>query len=226
MNTQTKRKAQIEEKLRSHHIDEIFFPAAALYAEKNYAPVLPSAAGQRLLTLLSISFAAYNFDDAEKVMDWLKTGEIWKSVSEKEKTFLRDPAPSEKEKQELSWRFEGAYLLAWCLQQVPELPLPSGELDETKVKSFFQTIPAVGKPMDEFLQNLKYRPLSAIIDEKLFYESCILCFNHQRAADLENSTSVHPRAALERYPVLAYVLMGNKISWDELTEVDDDEINN
>jgi hypothetical protein len=218
VNTLAKRKQQLEERLTSHHIEEKFFPSDDAYSEKNYDPVTVKAAGERLLTLLAVAFAAYNFDDAEKAMDWLKTNEIWKSVSEKEKAFFRDPAPAHTEKQELSWRFEGAYMIAWCLQQVEELPGPSGELAETHVKSFLQHIPPVGKPVNDFMTQLKFRALQAIIDEKLFYESCMLWFNHQREADLENSTSVHPRAAFERYPALAYVLMGNKMGWDELTE--------
>ena len=224
LNTLANRKQQLEERLRAHHIEEKFFPSEDSYGEKNYDPVLPKEAGDRLLTLLAVSFAAYNFDDAEKTMDWLKTGEVWKSVSEKEKAFFRDPAPAETEKQELSWRFEGAYMIAWCLQQVNELPSPSGELGQGLVMQFVQRIPPVGKPVKEFLDQLKFRALPAIIDEKLFYESCMLWFSHQRKADLENSTSVNPRAAFERYPALAYVLLGKKLNWDELTEVEDDEI--
>ena len=223
MNTLAKRKQQLEERLKSHHIEEKFFPSDDSYGEKNYDPVSPRAAGERLVTLLAVSFTAYNFDDAEKTMDWLKTNEVWKSVSEKEKAFFRDPAPAEAEKQELSWRFEGAYMIAWCLQQVSELPHPSGELAETHVKQFLQSIPPVGKPVQELLDKLKFRALPAIIDEKLFYESCMLWFTHQRKADLENSTSVNPRAAFERYPALAYVLLGKKLGWDELTEVEEEE---
>ncbi len=212
----------MEERLKAHHIEEKFFPSDDSYGEKNYDAVTPTAAGERLLTLLAVSFAAYNFDDAEKTMDWLKTSEVWKSVSEKEKAFFRDPAPTETEKQELSWRFEGAYMIAWTLQLVDELPDPSGELAQTHVKQFLINIPPVGKPINDFLKHLKYRALPAIIDEKLFYESCMLWFSHQRKADLENSTSVNPRAAFERYPALAYVLLGKKLGWDELTEVEDE----
>ena len=224
MNTLAKRKQQLEERLKSHHIEEKFFPSDDSYGEKNYDTVPPEAAAHRLLTLLAVSFAAYNFDDAEKTMDWLKTIGVWKSVSEKEKAFFRDPAPADMVKQELSWRFEGAYLIAWCLQQVEDLPDPSGELSEKHVRQFLQSVPPVGKPVDDFLEGLKFRALPAIIDEKLFYESCMLWFAHQRKADLENSTSVNPRAAFERYPALAYVLLGKKLGWDELTEVEEDEI--
>ena len=223
MNTLAKRKQDLEDRLKSHFIEEKFFPSPDSYAEKNYEPVSAEAAAARMLILLAVAFAAYNFDDAEKAMDWLKTNAVWKAASEKEKEFFRDPAPADTVKQELSWRFEGAYMISWCLQLVEDLPNPGSELSENHVRQFLQKTPPVGKPANDFLKKLKFRALPAIIDEKLFYESCMLWFGHQRKADLENSTTVNPRAAFERYPALAFVLMGKKLGWDELTEEEEEE---
>ncbi|HUR11776.1 MAG TPA: DUF4272 domain-containing protein [Flavitalea sp.] len=209
-------------RLKSHHVDEKFFPGIS--ALENKADVLPAETiARRLLVLLAASFTAYNFDGVEKVTDWLKRENVWASASEKEKLFFRDPAPPETEKQQLSWRFEAAYILAWALQKVSGRPDASRELPETGVKEFLLSIPAIGTPVEEFLRKAKLRSLDEIIDEKLFYESAVRSLNDQQENDLENSTSIHPMATFERYFALCFITNGNTISWDELTRIEEED---
>lgn len=214
---------QVEQRLITHHVDEKFFPDRMRFAEENYTPVKPIETANRILVLLAASYAAYNFDDAEKVMDWLKKEKCWNAVTEKEKIFFRHPDPPEQERQDISWRFEAAYMLLWSMGKVNASPDPSGELSQIHVKEFMLAVPTIGTPTQEFLANAHHRTLAEIIDEKLFYESCMNRLNHQRDQHLENSTSIHARAAAERYVALTYVLGGNKMTWDELTLVDEED---
>src|SRR3990170_877997 len=136
-----------------------------------YIFVQPNQAAERCLILLAVAFTAYNFEQSEKVMDWLKKEELWKSVSVKEKEFFRHPDPDEDEKQNLSWRFEGAYMLAWTLLLVSKAPDPSSECRNEEVSEFLQVIPTIGSSSEEFFEmEHHFRALPEIVDEKLFYQ--------------------------------------------------------
>ncbi|HET9277516.1 MAG TPA: DUF4272 domain-containing protein, partial [Flavitalea sp.] len=126
------RKDELAKKLGRYELDNTVSDIQLFdYTLYNY--VEPSEAAKRLLILLAVSFTAYNFNESEKVMDWLKKEELWKSVSDMEKRFFRDPDPYDEDKQNLSWRFEGAYMLAWCLNKVDFAPKPESECSEQQV---------------------------------------------------------------------------------------------
>ena len=224
MATLANRKRDLHERLGQHHIDGGFMPAEEHYDEKSYAPITAEEIAKRMFVLIAISMAAYDFDQSEKLMEWLKKENLWNSVTENEKLFFRDPAPTDQLKQELSWRFEAAYLLAWSLKKVKKLPDPSSELKETEVRDFLMNIPGPGKSTSELLASAQFRSSIEIIDEKLFYQSAMMRLNYQRDNHLENSISVQPMAAFERYAALLFILGGNSISWDELTLVEEDKI--
>jgi len=224
MTDLSERKRDLHERLTMHHVDPGFMPSEEQYGEKSYSFISPQDAAKRMCILLAISLSAFNFDEAERVMEWLKKEGIWNAVSENEKIFFRDPSPSEQQKQELSWRFESAYLLAWALQKVSELPEPSGELKEKEVKDFLTNVPGPGSSITSLLKTVQFREAVIIIDEKLFYQSAMLRLNYQRDNHLENSISIQPLAALERYSALLFILGGNNNSWDELTAIEEEEI--
>lgn len=223
MPTLSSRKRDLHERLGKHHVDGGFMPAEEHYDEKAYAPVTADQIAKRMLVLIAISMAAYDFDQSEKLMEWLKKENLWNSVTDNEKLFFRDPSPSDQMKQELSWRFEAAYIFAWAIQKVQIPPDPSSELKETEVRDFLTNIPGPGKSTSELLQS-EMRRLSEIVDEKLFYQSVMMRLNYQRDNHLENSVSIQPMAAFERYAALLFILGGNSVSWDELTLVEEDEI--
>ena len=189
--------------------------APILFDETHYQFIEPSETAERLLVLLSISYTAYNFDETEKVMDWLKKEDLWKSVSPSEKEFFRKPGPGDEEKQTLSWRFEGAYILAWALESVSTAPAPGSECSQQEVSEFLQSVPPVGSPTGVFFAGLKYRRLTEIIEESLFYEIATKYFKTIVIQDKENSSQVHSKASVERYLALKYLLSGKeKLDWD------------
>ena len=216
-----KRKEKIEARLIQHGIDDYLIIDLSRLDKKVYKFASPEEAAQRLLILLAISFTAYNFDESEKVMDWLKTENLWKAVSEKEKEFFRDPDPGEEEKKNLSWRFEGAYVLAWALKKIRSVPNPGNECNEGEVKEFLSTIPTIGSPTQLFLKNLRFRPLDEILDENLFAELATDYFHNLQVTDKANTSTIHARAVYERLLALNWLRrFENNNDWDKIVTPD------
>lgn len=210
------RKENFENKLAQYGLDSTI-KDMVVFDETQYNYRQPLDVAERLLVLLAISYTAYSFDEGEKVMDWLKKEDLWKSVSEKEKEFFRSPDPDEEEKQNLSWRFEGAYVLAWALGKVPSAD-PGSECNEEKVNEFLQNIPSIGSSTEQLFTKLKFRPLYEIVDEKLFYKTAATYFQNIRVQDKENTSRVHSKASFERYHTLAWLVSSEAESaWDTIT---------
>ena len=206
------RKDQFAEKLGRYELDNTVSDLE-LFDYTLYHYIDPSEVAERLLILLAVSFTAYNFNESEKVMNWLKKENLWKSVSDREKEFFRDPDPSDEDKQNLSWRFEGAYMLAWCLNKVDFAPRPESESSEQQVGEFLRNVPAVGSPTTEFFADLRYRSPSEILDETLFYQLAEKYFQSLVKDDKENTSSVHAKASIERLRVLSWLYSGSP-DWD------------
>jgi Domain of unknown function (DUF4272) len=214
------RKEKLAERLQRYELDNtISDPDSFDHTRYNY--IDPTKAAERLLILLAVSFTAYDFAESEKVMNWLKMEELWQSVSDKEKEFFRDPDPSDEEKQVLSWRFEAAYVLAWCLEKIEVAPKPEAECGEQQVADFFDQVPAIGTSTNEFFTNLRYRSLPKIVDETLFYQVTEKYFRDLAKKDKENTSSVNAKACVERFKVLSWLTSDNQ-DWDLIGSGKDD----
>ncbi|MGZ5135556.1 MAG: DUF4272 domain-containing protein [Flavitalea sp.] len=210
-----KREDKLKLRVEQYGLEDIEYENK-LFDETQYQFVEPIEAAERLLILLAVSFTAYNFDESEKVMDWLKKEELWKSVSPQEKEFFRNPDPGNEEKQNLSWRFEGGYILAWALKKVSTTPDPGSECDEKRVSEFLQSVPPVGSSTEAFFAGLKFRRLPDIIEEALFYEIATKYFKTIIIEDKENSSQVHSKASVQRYLALKWLKNAKeKLDWDE-----------
>jgi uncharacterized protein DUF4272 len=185
----------------------------------------PEEAAARLLILLSIAFSASNASETDKIADWLKHEEIWPAASENEKFFLRENGVQDEERAKLSFRFEGAYMLAWTLGLVPDPPDPAAECDAELVGDFFANVPPLLAPADELFDDAGFERINTVHDEYLFYLMALLYFKHIRVTDKENTSNVHEAVAIERYMVLEWLFNDQDPDWDEVPAIlqEDDE---
>jgi len=209
------RKEKLESRLRAYGLDNDI-PPINVTNEYN-AFVHPQEAAERMLILLAVALSAYNFEEAERIMDWLKKEDLWKSVSDKEKEFFRNPDPGDEEKQNLSWRFEGAFMLAWALGKVSSPAEPGNECNEEQINEFFKHVPTVGTITYEFFSGLKFRAFEDILDENLFYKNATVYFKTILIQDKENTSQVHKKASFQRSLALSWLQNPDeKLHWDAI----------
>ncbi|MEP7258211.1 MAG: DUF4272 domain-containing protein [Flavitalea sp.] len=186
-------------------------------------PVNASQAARRMMTLLGVSLTAYNFDESDKVMEWLKKEELWKEASTAEKEFFRSPDPTEEYKAGLSWRFEAAYEFAWILDAVSLPAEPTSECNELHANDFFNNVPSAGSPSQDYCLDAHFRNIEEITDEYIFYENVIAYLNDMIVNRKENTSGIHARACFQRLAALRWVVgYKEKTDWDEMM-VDEEE---
>jgi hypothetical protein len=122
--------------------------------ETKWIFVEPKKVGKRVLILYAVAHAAYNEEDKERIINWLKKEELWSDVAQSEIIFLQAKNSAEEACAEFTWRVESAYILAWALNLIHEKPSPEEESDTDKLE---QVLPILGEPVDGFLENLQLR---------------------------------------------------------------------
>ena len=217
-----KRIALLEERLNHYGIDKhdlsfINNPNLALQQ------VTSCQAAQRMMALLGVSLTAYNFDESDRVMEWLKKEELWRETSTVEKEFFRSPDPTEEYKAGLSWRFEAAYEFAWILDAVIVSAEPTRECNEKHANDFFNHVPSVGSPAQDYCLDAHFRSMEEITDEYAFYENIHAYIDDMFVNRKENTSGIHARACYQRLAALRWVVgYKGKTDWDEMM-VDDEE---
>lgn len=215
-NLLEQRKSRLQERLEKYNLDADDLDDAR-FDPSEYDFVDPVEIANRILILLAVAVTAYNFDESEKVMDWLKKEQLWTSTSENEKLFFRDPDPSDELKQTLSWRFEAAYMLAWALEKVQLNAHPSRECGEPLVADFMLRVPPVGTTTDDFFEDLEFRSPAEIIDESIFYDNTTAYFKAIEKDQKENTSPLHQKACIQRQLALKWIVSGDAEGWDEIT---------
>jgi hypothetical protein len=172
--------------------------------------------GRRLLILYAIAYCVHHLSDRQKIIAWFKRENLWESVSEKEKSFLDNPSPGQRELQDMSWGLEGALTLGWALNLFDGLhEINTDEADE-EMKAFLQATPALGDRTKEFLENLAYRSLVEIYEENLVNELATAYFRDLFVLGGEDETTINRMASYERHKTLNWVRQFSGIKdWDK-----------
>ena len=162
----------------------------------------------RLLCLNAVVASACGFS-RKAALAWVRAEGAFKALSAKECLFLGDSPGTTA--QDLEWRFEAVFSLAWCCSLVAEMDMAAPCPDDlvSKFPDLRRMEPASG-----FRASLKLRP-----DEEILGE-CDLCYClHWAIRDAELNRRVipgrlHPNAVVERRRGLEWLLQLE--SWDDV----------
>jgi hypothetical protein len=100
--------------------------------------------------------------DKNEIIEFLKSEEIWDSVSEFEKKLLLKKKLTEKDKINISWRSEGIYLMLWTINKIDNLGLP---IEQCDIGEMLDLLPNTFDSTKEFVQNATISPLAEILDK-------------------------------------------------------------
>jgi len=100
--------------------------------------------------------------DKDEIIEFLKSEELWDSVSKYEKTLLSKKKLTEKDKINISWQSECIYLMLWTLNKIDYIDLP---VDQCKVGKMLDFLPNAFDTTKDFIQNATVRQTEEILDK-------------------------------------------------------------
>jgi len=152
------RKERSEQKLR-----ELGVPANAnlprIESEEEAQLRNPEEVAQRAIALCAVAVRGEGLQWKE-VAELLKEHDPLQVATPKEKSFLLEENPAQKDQFNFSWRYESLWVLLWALGYVESLDYPSSHCD---VPRSVGTL--IGATTEQFIKQATLRPLSEILDE-------------------------------------------------------------
>ena len=100
--------------------------------------------------------------DRNEIIDFLKSEELWDSVSEYEKKLLSKKKLTEKDKINISWQSERIYLMLWAINKIDNLDLP---IDQCNIGEMLDLLPNAFGSTKDFIQTATVRPTEEILDK-------------------------------------------------------------
>lgn len=211
-----RKKLDLENRLTALGINDYKVSHLPYLDHSNVTFQTPYDTACRLLIVYGIAYIVHHMDDRPKMISWFKQENLWDKVSEKEKTFLVDPSPGERELMNLSWGLEGALTLGWVLGLSNTLHNIDQEETDEEMETFINSIPELGGETTQFLKNVQYRDLGEIYQENLVNEMATAYFRDLLFNGKKDETSINRMVSFERHKVLNWVRQFSGITdWDE-----------
>lgn len=187
----------------------------------------PQEVARRVFVLWAVSLRGEGISKQELWGEFLKKRDIWPYASPEEKRFLNESRPNPDEAQNLVWRLESMWILAWALGHLPALPWPDGMCDTRRLMELIA--PARDDPA--FVSQAKLRDKSEILDAqettmRLHWAIRDAHLNQRRIAanlDWKNPTEMIDAAPTmagrlieERHYVLNWLVCFGNADWDDV----------
>lgn len=171
------------------------------------------AIAKRALVLMCVVALALG-DDKPKLVEWLRTSDLWGELSPGELDFITADEPSERQIINASWRSEALLILLWALDLVPNIPAAT----EFCVPAAFKALlpPYVQESAKLFIEAAHRRS-----DESLWGMADELLDLHWTARDARINGQDCPAVDIgiiqERHHGINWVIGYGGAPWDEVT---------
>lgn len=165
--------------------------------------------GQRLLVLSYLNCFAWQPDWREPVMTALIDEGLWKFATSREKSIFNGGAPSEDDLDYVLWRNESIWVLLWSLGTMPDLGLPTKNVD---MQEMISLIPSLFEDTESFLTSAVVRSHAEIMQQAdLHFRLCWAV----RASDESGlpPPPVEAGVAFERHFAFGWI-KGVRAEWD------------
>jgi hypothetical protein len=130
----------------------------------------------------------------------------------KEKAFFNDPSPSQHDRVQFSWRYEGAWTLLWALGFVDKLEKPSKVCDVPTAVNLMKQ-----RTAKQFIAESKPRSLHEILDQADRIYRYHWAVVDARLAGKQHPAGLDPGVTLERHHALNWLIGYMDQDWDDVT---------
>ena len=130
----------------------------------------------------------------------------------KEKAFVSDPSPSQHDRVQFAWRYEGAWTLLWALGFVEKLEKPSKVCDVPRAVNFMKQ-----RTARQFVADAKPRPPGEILDQADRIYRYHWAVVDARLNGKQPPAGLDPGVTLERHHALNWLIGYMDQVWDDIT---------
>jgi len=168
--------------------------------------------GTQLVIQYSLAGLSFGADPIE-LKNWLKSEGIWEKIEICDRALFERADFDGQIGNELSWKGESLFVLAWSCNIVHKISPPT---KECSLNSVFPKIPPE-KECGKFLEGIRVRPLEDIICELDVYYCIHAAMRHPEIwANPADIKKLNQGVVLERRHALEW-LTGGKLSWFDVT---------
>lgn len=100
--------------------------------------------------------------DRDEIADFLKSEQLWDSVSEHEKKLFSKKKLTEKDKISISWQSECIYIMLWAINKIEHPGLP---IDQCDIGEMLDLLPDAFESTKDFIQKAAVRSTAEILDK-------------------------------------------------------------
>jgi hypothetical protein len=171
----------------------------------------PEEVAKRAIALCAVALCGEGLEQQTAIV-FLQERGLWEAATQKEKKFLLNKAPTQQERANFTWRYEGLWVLLWALGYVSQLAYPSEICD---VPQAVETI--ANTPAEQFIAQASLRPLAEILEEAdLIYRYDWAVVN-ARLQHCEMPGGLNQGVVYERHYALNWLVGYLDQDWDDVT---------
>ena len=134
------------------------------------------------------------------------------ALTPKEKAFIAEPAPNDKDKVSFSWRYEAENTLLWSLGLVDDLGPPREQCDPKTLVVLLRD-----NSREQLLAKVKPRPMPAILDQADLIYRYRWALDDARINGKDAPAGLNDDVAMERHQALNWLIRYEGQAWDDIT---------
>ena len=169
--------------------------------------------GVRTLVLFAIWMLSCTETPRNEVIQWIKSNNLWDSLSPNELTFVEANPATKKQLINFSWHTERLHVLSWALGIITKL---ASAYEQSDINALEKTLSLVNYNAKPFLKTVQLRDETEIIEasdeiEKHHWEA-----RNSKIHDCQPKKLVDIEVIQERHHAINWILWGREEEWDDV----------
>ncbi len=169
------------------------------------------AVARRAIALCLVAVKGEGLEQ-KKVIGFLKRYDIEKDLTPKERVFVFNENPSQQDRVQFSWRYEGYWMMLWALGYVDNLDRPDHLCDVSKAVGILVDMNAA-----QFMAKSKLRSASEILDQADLIYRYHWAVVDARINGKKPPANLDPGVVYERHYALNWLIGYMDQDWDNIS---------
>jgi hypothetical protein len=178
------------------------------------ADIRPRSTEEVALRAIALAVVAVKGEtlDQKLALEIVKRFDIRSALSPDERAFIDDPSPSQHDRVQFAWRYEGLGVMLWALGFEEELGRPDKIVDVAKAVGVLRDL---GR--DGFIAKAKLRPIEQILDQADLIYRYHWAVTDARVNGRLAPAGLDPGVVYERHYSLNWLMRYADQEWDDIS---------